>query len=169
MILVMPNCLSGAERHGEDDGGAVRIGDDLPFPAAGALLAGDQLQVIGIDFGHEQRHVAIHAVVARIGDHDVAGLGEGLFDFGGDGGIHGGEQQLRRVAGLGSSTVSGRDGSGVRRRDATSWLRVFLAGGAVAGAEPREVEQRMTVEKFDEMLAHHSGGAEDAYFDSFHA
>ena len=36
----------------------------------------------------------------RIGYDDVAGLREGLLDFGGDGGVHGGEEELRRVAGL---------------------------------------------------------------------
>ena len=38
------------------------------------------------------------------------------------------------------------------------------AGGAFTGAEPREVEPWVTVKKLDEMLAHHSGSAEDTYF-----
>ena len=45
---------------------------------------------------------------------------------------------------------------------------IALARGALARAQPRQLEQRMTVEKFDEMLAHHSGGAEDADFDFLH-
>ena len=47
-----------------------------------------------------------------------------------------------------------------------AWRRcILLAGGAVAGAQPLQVEPRMAFEKLDEMLAHHAGGAEDAYFD----
>ena len=47
-------------------------------------------------------------------------------------------------------------------------FRVTLAGRAFARSQPREVEQRVPVEKLDEMLAHHSGSAEDADFDSAH-
>ncbi len=163
----MPNCFSGAEPHGEHDGGAVRIGDDLPLPAARALLAGHQLQVVGIDLRHQQRHIALHAVVARIGNHHVAGLREGALDLGGDRGIHGGEQQARRVAGLALFHRQVRDG--IRRAAAQvpgHGVAVFLAGGAVAGAQPLQVEPGMALQELDEMLAHHAGGAEDAYFDS---
>ncbi len=97
-----------------------------PFQPRGALLAGDELQVIRIDFGDEQRHVALHAVIARIRDHDVAGLGEGPLDFGGDGGVHGGKQQPRRVAGLAFFDREIGDGIGRRRRDAISWRREYL-------------------------------------------
>src|SRR5258708_3196474 len=45
---------------------------------------------------------------------------------------------------------------------------ITLAGGAFARAQPGEIEPRMTVEKPDEMLAHHAGGAEYAGFDSVH-
>jgi hypothetical protein len=99
-ILVMPNCLSGASpmvRTMVEQFGLVTI---LPLPSARLLLAGHQLEVIGIDFRHQQRHVALHAMVARIGHHHVAGLREGALDFGGDGGIHGGKEKLRRVARL---------------------------------------------------------------------
>jgi hypothetical protein len=44
-----------------------------------ALLA-EQLQVIGIHLGDEQRHKRIHAEVARVADHDVAGGGKGALD-----------------------------------------------------------------------------------------
>ena len=48
-------------------------------------------------------------------------------------------------------------------------VAVALAGGAVAGAQPLQIEPRMVLQEFDEMLAHHAGGAEDADFDSgFH-
>src|SRR5579875_114612 len=35
--------LQRSKTHGEGDGGAVRVGDDLALPAAGALLAGNEL------------------------------------------------------------------------------------------------------------------------------
>ena len=44
--------------------------------------------------------------------------------------------------------------------------RVLLAGGAVARAQPLQVEPRVALQELDEMLAHHAGGAENAYFDS---
>ena len=37
---VMPNWLERRQRHGQHHGRAVGIGDDLPFPAAGAAAAG---------------------------------------------------------------------------------------------------------------------------------
>ena len=40
------------------------------------------------------------------------------------------------------------------------------SSGEAAPAEPFEVEPRMALQELDEMLAHHAGGAEDAYFDS---
>ena len=99
---VMPNCFSGARPMVSttvEQFGLVTI---WPFQPRCALLLRDQLQVVRVDLGHQQRHVALHAVVLRIRDHDVAGLGEGALDFGGDRGVHGGEEQLRRVAGLGT-------------------------------------------------------------------
>ena len=165
-ILVMPNCLSGAEPHGEDDGGAVGIGDDLALPSAGALLAGDEFQVIGVDFGDEQRHIALHAMVARIRDHDVPGLGESALNFGGDGGVHGGKEQAGRVAGLAVLHGEIGDGIGDDAEVPCHGVAVLLAGGAVAGAEPDEIEPGMSLEKLDKVLAHHAGGAEDSYFDA---
>ena len=58
--------------------------------------------------------------------------------------------------------MSGRAAGQVPRHG----VRVLLAGGAVARAEPRQVEPRVALQELDEMLAHHAGGAEDAYFDS---
>ena len=156
-----------AERHHQADGGAIRIGDDLALPAAGALLAGDQPEVVGIDFRNEQRYIELHAMVARVRDHDVSGLGEGALDFGGDAGIHGGEEQARRVAGF--AFIDGLFGDGVGRaagKVPRHGVLVLLAGGAIAGSEPHQVEPRVPLQELDEMLAHHAGGAENAYFDS---
>ena len=76
--------------------------------------------------------------------------------------------RLRRVAGL--ALFDRQIGDRVRRRrrrGATSVAsRILLAGRAVARAEPLQVEPRMALQKLDEMLAHHAGGAENAYFDS---
>ncbi len=55
------------QRHHHLDGRAVRVGDD-----AAALVAGDRL---GVDLGHDQRHVGVHPPVRRVVDHDRAGLG----------------------------------------------------------------------------------------------
>ena len=71
------------------------------------------------------------------------------------------------LPGFASSTVRPAIGSGVAAAEMPfRGVAIALAGGALARAQPRELEQRMTVEKFDEMLAHHAGGAENAYFDS---
>ena len=61
-----------------------------------------------------------------------------------------------------SATVSGVPPAEVPRHG----VAVPLAGRAVAGAEPLQVEPRVALQELDEMLAHHAGGAEDAYFDS---
>ena len=123
MTRVMPNCFSGASAMVStmvEQFGLVTI---CPFQPRVLLLAGNQLQVIRIDLRHEQRHVAIHAMVARIRNHDVAGLREGLFDFGGDRRIHGGKQQLRRIAGLAFLDLEIRDVVG--RRAAQMPIRGF--------------------------------------------
>ncbi len=38
---VMPNCFSGASAMRQHDGGTIRIGGDLPLPAAHALLVAE--------------------------------------------------------------------------------------------------------------------------------
>ena len=71
------------------------------------------------------------------------------------------------LPGLHSSTVwfgdrVGRAAGEVPRHG----VLILLAGGAIAGSEPLEVEPRVPLQELDEMLAHHAGGAENAYFDS---
>ena len=93
--------LERRERHGQHDRGAVGIGRDLALPAAAALLERNDLQMIGIHFRNEQRNVGLHAMVARVGNHHVAGLRELPLDLGCDRGVHGGKDQARRaIAGL---------------------------------------------------------------------
>ncbi len=108
-------------------------------------------------------------MIARIRNHHVSGLREGLLDLGGDRRVHRGEQQRGALPGLHSSTVRSATASGVPPpRCHVSGVRVLLAGGAVAGAEPRQLEPRMALQKLDEVLAHHAGGAEDTDFDFVH-
>ncbi len=97
----------------------------------------------------------------------MAGLGEGALDFGGDRGIHGGEQQPRRVPWLAffHGQIRHRGGHAAGQVPGHGIL-VLLARGAVARAEPLQFEPRVALQEFDEMLAHHSGGAQDAYFDA---
>ena len=47
-----------------DDGRAVGIGDKAVMP----------LDVVGIDLGHDQRHLRIHAEGVAVVDHDGAAL-----------------------------------------------------------------------------------------------
>src|SRR5215469_8123098 len=63
-----------SQTHGENDGGAIRISDDLAFPTAEALLARHQFQVIRIDFGDEERDIPLHAMVPGVGYYDVSRL-----------------------------------------------------------------------------------------------
>ena len=97
----------------QHDGGAVRIGDDLALPAALALLARDELQVIGIDLRHEQRHIRLHAMIARVRDHDVAGLGKGALDLGGDQASMAEKSRRGALPGLHSCTVRSATLSGM--------------------------------------------------------
>ena len=82
-----PNCRSGASAIDSttvEQFGLVTI---APRPAAFAPLCGEKSQVIGIDFGYQQRHERIHAVAAGVADDDVPGLGERRFDVLGRGRI----------------------------------------------------------------------------------
>ena len=148
MIRSMPNCFSGARRQRHHDGGAVRIGDDLAFPAALALLARNELQMIVIDLRHQQRHIGFHAMIARVRDDDVSRMGEGALDFGRDGSIRRGEHELRRVAGLAFMDVEVRrcSGHGAVETPARR-VAILLAGRAIARAHPRQIEPRMILQE----------------------
>ena len=62
------------QRHRQDDRRAVRVGDDAALPARARRLALEQLQMVGVDFGNQQRNGRLHAVVPRVADDDVPGL-----------------------------------------------------------------------------------------------
>ena len=63
-------------------------------------MNGDEGEVAWIDFRDQQRHVGFHAMIARIGNNEVARGRERAFNVRGDGGVHGGKQKLRRISGL---------------------------------------------------------------------
>src|SRR5450759_2147864 len=97
----------------------------------------------------------------------MSGLSEGALDFGGDTRVHGGEEQVRGVAGF--AFIDGEPGDTVWRTAGEvprHRVLILLAGGAVAGSQPLEVEPRVPLQELNKVLAHHAGGAEYAYFDS---
>ena len=44
----------------------------------------EQIEVIGVDFGNQQRHQRIHAMVAGVAEDDVSGPSKGFFGLTGD-------------------------------------------------------------------------------------
>src|SRR5690606_14238698 len=58
------------------DGGAVRVGDDVPRRIAGERL--------GVDLRHHQRHVRLHPELRGVVDYDAAGFGSPWGVNGGD-------------------------------------------------------------------------------------
>ena len=125
------------------DGRAVGIGDHVAarLLARGLLL--DQVQVIGVDFGNDERHVGRHAEGAGVGDDGASGVGKARLHFAGDGGVERGEDDLGRAFGLGRGDGHVGDALGQRRVEAPlGGLAIGLAAGAVAGREPRDLETR---------------------------
>ena len=144
------------------------IGDNHALPAARPLLRVEECQMAGIHFRNDERHIGIHAMIARIGHDDVAGLRELAFNLGGDGGVHSGEHEARsssRGFGIGDNDF-GRMRRDIAIETPGGCIFEFLAGGTITRSEPSEIEPGMTLQETNEMLAHHAGAAENAYFDS---
>jgi len=115
----------------------------------------------GVDLGDEERDVVVHAKVLGVGDDDVAGGGKFLFDFRGDVGVHGGEDELGGVTGLALADGEAGDAGGHHAVEApTGGLTILLAGGAVRGSDPSQLEPGVIREQTGKILPHHSGGAE---------
>ncbi len=150
--------------HGQRHRGTVRICGDAALPAAALALNADQRKVIPVDFRDQQRHVAFHTVVLRIGDDKVARVGERAFNFGGDGGVHRRKHQFRRLrrrlARLHSQSGHARGHGAIQTP--LRGLGIQLAGRAVARAGPNHFEPGMIFKELDETLAHHAGGAQHA-------
>ena len=70
--------------------------------------------MIRVDLRHQQRNIRVHAMIARIRNHDVPGRGERLLDLGGHRRVHRGEHQLRRARpGFDSETTMSRTYGGI--------------------------------------------------------
>ena len=139
-----------------------------PFQPRRACWRGTSCRWSGIDLRHQQRHVGLHAVVlaswrprrgrpaakaCSISVATEASIAE--------------KTSRGALPGLHSSTVrSATDAGSAAAQVPLRGVAVLLARRAVARAQPRQVEPGMVLQKLDEMLAHHSGGAEDADFDS---
>ena len=112
------------ERKHEANRTAVGVGDDV---AAGSLAGGlllDEGEVVGVDFGDDERDVGGHAEGGGVGDDGAAGGGEEGLELAGDGSVDGGEDDAGKF-GAASSGVLGwrtmlamRAGRGVSRRQA---------------------------------------------------
>ena len=78
----------------------------------------------------------------------MSSFGERPFDLSGDGGIHGGEDEARRVAWLriGDDDVGGVGWHVAIQTPGGSVFQLF-AGGTVAGAEPSELEPGMPLQE----------------------
>ena len=72
------------QRQSETDRRTIGIGDEIAGgESAPLLLPGDEIEMIGIHFRNDERHVFIHAVIAAIADDGIAGAREFFFDWAG--------------------------------------------------------------------------------------
>ena len=158
----MPNGRSGASAIASttvEQFGLVTMAPGQPFCAR---CSRQQLQVVGVDLGDEERHQRIHPVVARVADDDVPGGGEGAFDLAGHRGVEAREHDLRSAARRAGLDHAGRGGVGNRRGQAPGrHAAVGLALRALAGRQPGEVEPRMRGQAGHELLPDHSRGTQD--------
>ena len=129
--------------------------------------------MVGVDLGDDQGDVRGHAEGGGVGDDGAAGGGEEGLELAGDGGVDGGEDDAGKV-GAGELRGVGledhlRDAGGEGRVETPgAGFGVGLAGAAVAGGEPGDVEPGVVFEELDESLSDHAGRAEDAYVTPFH-
>ena len=124
----------------------------------------------GIDLGHEQGNIGLHAMVARIRDYKMARGCKRAFDLGGDRCVHGRKNKLRCTSGFGIADCDFGGCCGHVAFEAPS-CRVlnFFPGGAVARAQPSKPEPGMSLQKADEVLANHASSTEDANFNRSHS
>src|SRR5450755_441108 len=106
-------------------------------------------------------------MVLGIGDHHVPGLSEGSLDLRGDGGVHRGEKQARGIAWFAFFHYQAWNGiwHGAAQPPGGSFP-VPLPRRAIARPQPLEIEPRVVLQEFHEMLAYHAGGSKDANFNS---
>ena len=118
--------------------------------------------MVGIDLGHHQRHVGVHAVAAGVRDHDVAGRGELGLGLIRDFRTQGGEQQAARQAVVDGRrhfhlSDLGRQGPGLHPGDSFS---VRAPGGAPRAGQGRDLEPGVARQQGDEALADAAGRSE---------
>ena len=127
------------------------------LPDRRPLLRWQQVQVVRVHLGDDQRHIVGHAVRARVADDHVAGLGEGVLVSGGGGGI-----ERREAAGArGRGPAPRRAGLarlGPAPIEQPGKVPVPPPCRPLAGGEPGQVEPRVRVEPPYELLPHHAGG-----------
>ena len=163
MAVFNPNCRSGASAIARTTTAQFGLVTIRPCPAVIGGLCVEQLQMIRVDLGDEQRDGLLHPVVSRVADDDVPGSGEGRFDLTGHGGIEAGEHERGARPDAAASTVRRATSSGRRRGQPPGGrVAVRLALRSLAGAEPRDAEPRVVREEGDELLADHAGRAKNA-------
>ena len=119
--------------------------------------------MIRIHLRDEQRHIGVHAIVARVAEYEAAGARERGFDLFRRIGVQRGKHD-GRVDGGRVTAADGEIRNALRQLAAQPMRRiaVSLASGALRGCDGRNVEPRMIREQADERLAHGAGGAEYA-------
>lgn len=134
-----------------DDGRAVGVGDKAVMP----------LDVVGIDLGHDQRHLGIHAEGMAVVDHDGAAL-DGL-----------GQQLLRNiVAGSAKHNVTALKGLGASLFDhdlLAAELDGFTRGACTCQQLELANRELLLVEALEHLGAHGSRRAQNSNRVLFHA
>ncbi len=149
------------ERESDHDRRAVPVRHDGARPAANAPLPVEEIEVVGIHLGDDERDVLLHPEGAGVAQHRAPGARERRLNVERDGGVERGEDDGR--AHEGGIAGKHRQVERLRREiaeDGTRRLPVAPARGALGGGDLGEPEPGMPVQELDEGLPHGTGGAE---------
>ena len=126
-------------------------------------LRWQQVQVIRVHLGDDQRHVVGHAVRARVADDDVAGLGEGVLVSGGGVGIERREEQQGRASGDRrlDAQVSRGFGPAPLEQPREGPRTAVPADRSLAASQARW-NHGCASSRLYQLLPHHAGGPEHA-------
>ena len=154
-----------AQRHHQPDRRAVGVGDDEPPRPSEPPndCRSIEREVVRVDLGHQQRHVGVQPVVARVRDHDVAARAPPRPRRRPRRGVEAREQHV------GTASPAPAPRRSCRRRpprvsaSEIQWRRrrSGLPGRPLARDDRHDVEGRVVGEQPDERLADGAGGAED--------